>query len=341
MRILVTKINYLGDAITFLPTLQGLRKAMPDAPITIVCSHSTESIFRRSVDGIAVRAIDFAKTRGPSALLTAIKQASWDIRGHFDVALHAHDEPSFSYLLSRFLRVKKRVGFSSGIARASFLLTDTLTFGPGRNVVDLNFDLVRHIAGEPELTAARTPIRFNQQELARIDDTLAALQRSPDQPVVVIHPYAKLPYKEWGLANFKEVAEQLERRTGALAIFVTERKDDAIAAKQALSGLSIYEFAALCSRAGLFIGNNSGPMNVAAAMGTTTLVVQGPSPPEWSVYWTDRPHTQMIARHLPCVPCESLTHLHGMCTNTTYPNGCMREIQPNEVANQAVKLIQH
>lgn len=335
MHLLVTKINNLGDAVSFLPTLDGLCRALPEAAITLLCSRNTEAIFRRNFPGITVSAFEFAETRGRNAIVGVIKEWRRRWGATFDMSLHSYDEPSFSYALAFLLRVPERVGFAGATARASRLLTKRLPFPPGRNVVDLHFDLVRQIA-DANVQPLRVPLAVNAEEQAKVGALLAGLGWRPDRPLVVIHPYAKRQYQEWGIENFHDVSRQIETATRALVVFVGERDMPEHPGLAWIAGLTIHELAGLFQRSALFIGNNSGPMHVAAAMGTPTLTVQGPSPAEWSVFWTDRPHERVVTRTLTCVPCESLRQVIGHCTNAAYPRGCMREIKPETVIDRAI-----
>lgn len=337
MNILVTKINFLGDAVSFLPTLDGLCRTYPEARITLLCSTGTRSLFERSIDGIEVVSIDFLKTRGKVGLLTAFREFLALRRHHYDIALHAYDEPSFSYLLSKLLSIPRRIGFDSGIARTSFLLTETLPFDASRNVVDINFDLVRSLAPSRQLSPKRIPVATSDQELAKIDELLEKLGFSNNLKLVLIHPSAKQDYKRWGDDRFIALAKELEERCSAFVVFLSEYSTDAF--PRCISQISIHELSALLSRAQLFIGNNSGPMHVAAATGTATLVARGPSHPSWDVYWTDRYHANVSPSGLSCAPCDSLKNVLGRCTNRQEPMACMRQITTSKMLQEAAKML--
>jgi ADP-heptose:LPS heptosyltransferase len=94
------------------------------------------------------------------------------------------------------------------------------------------------------------------------------------------------------------------------------------------------ELACLLSMATLFVGNNSGPMHIAASMGTPCVVVQGPTSLRWEIFWDDVPHEIIRASHLPCVPCGEIR-----CLNQEHPLACMKELPVKMVADHVIGLL--
>ena len=124
------------------------------------------------------------------------------------------------------------------------------------------------------------PLRyeFHAKESARIQ------QRLRGRPYVVIHPATVMATKRWAASRFAEVGRYLTKR--GLTIVVTAGPGEESFAIQVakdinptviLLGLSIPELAELIRGARLYIGNDSGPMHLAAAVGTPTIAVWGSS----------------------------------------------------------------
>src|SRR5947208_16024728 len=79
----------------------------------------------------------------------------------------------------------------------------------------------------------------------------------------------------------------------------------------------------------LFVGNNSGPLHVAAAVGGRTVSVMGPSAP---LRFAPRgPADRVVRRDLPCSPCQ-----RARCWHQT----CLRAVEPEEVIREAVAALQ-
>lgn len=337
--LLVSKVNFLGDAVSFLPTLHALRRHFPHRPIVIVCTEVGRQVFLGAVDKIEAIVVDPQRVGRPLGLvLELIRHLVRLGPRRFDVSLHSYDEPSFTYILAALLRVPKRVGFDSGISKGQSLLTTRLPFRALANVADINFDLVRYATGRKELVPARVPIRYGAGDRQTVEQLLAAVGVRP-KGFIVIHPQAKLPYREWGLANYRAVAMRLERELGIPCVVVTERWEPVISLRHRISGLNISQLAALFDLASLFIGNNSGPMHVAAAMGTPCLIIEGPTAPNWKISWSDVPQKILKATHMACLPCERVGRIPGKCANVQYPMGCMKEVTIEEVVAAAESLL--
>ena len=125
-----------------------------------------------------------------------------------------------------------------------------------------------------------------------------------------------------------EIAARLERLVGDGERLVN------------LAGLTtIHESAALIERCDLFLGNDSGPMHVATAVGTPVVAVFGPSNSRaWGPYTPPGetgPHT-VVARDLPCMPCFYRVHSLGLREGCgTRP--CLTMLSPERVL-EACKL---
>ncbi len=340
MNILVSKINQVGDAVTFLPTLQGLTEAFPRARITVLCNPVGKQIFEDSVRGLSYRTVDNRKIRSPrGALFQLLDVARGLRRGRFTASLHSYDDPTFSYVLAALLRIRRRVGFRSRAARGQGLQTENLGFDLQRPVVDINFDLVRHISERADARPRRVPIGYRSEDGARVQQCLRDLGVA--QPFIAIHPGAKAKYREWGLANYMELAARLRVTAGMPTVFVTERPTRTLPYPVA-TNLSVKQLAGLLDLAAAFVGNNSGPMHVASAMGTPSVIIEGPAAPNWEFPWHDVPHRTLRATHLACVPCDEFGKPNlNTCLNVDDPMSCMKGISVASVEDAVLALIRN
>ncbi len=101
-------------------------------------------------------------------------------------------------------------------------------------------------------------------------------------PQVVIHPGSGAPAKNWPAANFYALASALQKRgwhTALLCGPVERERQLAVGNLPALHPPDLRTLAGLLAKAALFIGNDSGPGHLAAAVGTPTLTLFGPTDP--------------------------------------------------------------
>jgi len=337
---LLLKINQLGDAIWFLPTVASIRREFPDSRIDVVCNRSTAVIFEKSVVNVRAIAVSYKHVRSLRGLLSLPRMALKLGLGRYDYALLSHDESKYSHLLALAVFARRRIGFdivNRGLAR---LLSEVLPYSPGRNIVDLNFDLARRVTRRPDLPLVRVRLGYDPQDAKSVERRLQALAIDPSLPFIVLHPFAALTYKEWGIEKFLELADRITKEFDLPVVITTENQEPALDWPRRIWGLSIPQLAALIERAALFIGNNSGPMNMAGAMGTPTLIVEGPVAHEAGVPWTDTLHRRIYATTLACIPCERVERILHRCTNRAYPHGCMRELSVDTIFGHAKEMLE-
>jgi ADP-heptose:LPS heptosyltransferase len=338
---LLSKVNNLGDAIAFLPTVAGLREAFPESPIDLVCTPKTAAIFSSSVEHVRTIPVAYQSVRGARGLLQVPKVALRLGIGRHDFALLSHDETKFAHALTLAVMARRRIGFDLVNRSWGRLLTDRLPFVPGRNIVDLNFDLVRRATDNPTLRPRRTPLGYEPRDREIVEQKLGQIGIAPHGAFVALQPFASLPYKRWDLARYFAVADRITRELGVPAVVVAEKDGADLGGRLFVADLTIPQLAALLERASLLIGNNSGPMHIASAMGTPTLVLHGPSAFEWDAPWSDVPHRRLIAEGLRCIPCEQIGRLIGYCTNPDDPGGCMAGISVDTAFENAKAMLQN
>jgi ADP-heptose:LPS heptosyltransferase len=87
---------------------------------------------------------------------------------------------------------------------------------------------------------------------------------------------------------------------------------------------SIAELAGWLASADLFLGNNSGPMHLANALGRPGVAVTGPTTTGWDPYWGRSQWTVLRHPNLACQPCEKTTVALEGCANTENPMACLK-----------------
>ncbi|WP_028587950.1 glycosyltransferase [Desulfocurvus vexinensis] len=188
---------------------------------------------------------------------------------------------------------------------------------PGEEPIgDVYARLARALAG-PQTPAPGGPLLAvpgaAQEAVAR---RLAAAGIGPDEPLVVLHPGATHPTQRWGEGAFAALAGALARRGAARVALAGGPGDAALVAgvlramaqagdpppALAATDLALPGLAALLARATVFVGNNSGPLHLAAALGRPTVSTLGPTV---AARWTPQGpgHTVLRARGLGCLGC--------------------------------------
>ena len=166
-----------------------------------------------------------------------------------------------------------------------------------------------------------------------------ARQTTRDRPYVVIHPAALMETKRWSPAGFAAVGKELTE-SGWCTVLTAGPGEETIVGEIAkylpssvmLFGLTIPQLGELIRGASLFVGNDSGPMHMAAAVGTPTVAVWGSSDSRrwhpWGV-----PH-RVVQNDFDCNPCAGYR-----CEVADTPL-CIESVTTGQVIAAAHSLLQ-
>jgi 3-deoxy-D-manno-octulosonic-acid transferase/heptosyltransferase-1 len=154
-------------------------------------------------------------------------------------------------------------------------------------------------------------IVITEEEKKNVTCFLRDQQLSLDKRLVIVHAQARWDTKRWAPRKIAELSDRLIEGYGAHIIF-TGGKDDTPASEEIVTLMrhtavnasgktTLKELAYLLKHAKLMITTDSGPMHIAAAMGTPVVALFGPTAP-----WRTGPYTDnalIVSTHLPCSPC--------------------------------------
>lgn len=295
-RIAIVKLSSLGDVVHALPVARALRRALPEAHLTWVVEAREHAILRDHPDLDAVVPVDTRRWRrliwrpaGAREVLGKVKRLRARIRGAgFDVAIDLQGLLK-SGLLTAYTGAPVRIGFSAGRCRerANALFTNRrVTPGPSaRHVVEQYLALLAPLGVEPGPAEFHVPVP--PAAVGRAEDFLVKEGVKPNDRLVAINPGAGRPEKRWAVARFRSLAERLATEAGA-RILLLWGPDEAHMAREialSLAGHSalmapptdLGELSALLARCRLMIANDTGPLHLAAALGTPALGLFGPT----------------------------------------------------------------
>jgi lipopolysaccharide heptosyltransferase II len=205
--------------------------------------------------------------------------------------------------------VRRRIGYATD--RRAWLLTDTLPPPSGIEHQVRDYDALLGLGRiAPDLEPPRLPI--SPAALARADRALAAVGWSPQTRPILLSPgSAKLMLKRWPPERFTALADALALQGRACGLVVGPEETALGAAVSAAAraplpvlgaDLDPSELAALLSRARLLVSNDSGPMHLAAAVGTPVVAFFGPTDPGRTAGVGAA--VRVLDRYLFCSPCS-------------------------------------
>jgi len=335
--ILVIKLRYIGDVLLATPVLHALRDRFPDTRLTMLVNRGTEDILKWNLDVNEVLTVD----RGtPAAQLQLLGELR---RRRFDCVLDLTDGDR-SAILARLSGAPVRVGFNEERRWRGLLYTSVVQARALTHRVERDLEAVRALGMEPKASPlVLCTSSQDNEEAARILEELGMGGGAPagdTRPLVMMHPGARYWFKAWPAERFAELADRLTDDCGCQVLVGGDAHDRPVAeaiqararsAPTVMAGrTTLLQLAAILKRCALFVGNDNGPMHMAAAMGTPVVALFGPSDP--SVWGPRGGRAEVLNKGLDCRGC-----FHPTCTRGE--ESCMKQISVEEVFSAAQKFL--
>lgn len=327
-RIATFHLNGLGDLLFTLPALAALREGFPGAHISTVLRPGLASLLEGSslVDEILPR------PRGGISSQAALmaKLAS----RHVDMAV-SFSQSRLCVLLAFATRAPVRIGFSD--AKMEALLTHRVPKSTDPYTIESHLDLVRALGCNPRQHDYTNLLNIPSEAYEQADQLLASNGVEGPFILAACEASERRGIKEWPAPYWATALNELgsrwpivlagTRHSEEVTSQMTRRVVD-LGGRTELSVL-----AALCARASLFIGIDSGVLHLAAAMSTPVVGIYGPSSFELT---GPRGVPHRIARHaVDCSPCFRSTCLW----TGEEERMCLTRLEPLQVVRAARELI--
>ena len=338
MNILIVKLSAIGDVIHTLPSLNALRHLYPDAHITWVVEEEAADlvvnhpqldrviIFRRKSWINKIKAGQFRQAlRDARLFLARLHSRRYDLVVDF----HGLFKSSIIVCLSRG---KRKLGYDSWQELTRLFLNDRIPEDMNKHAVDRYLDFPRHLGGEigkPEFIVPIPP------EAIAKSRALLDLHHLEAKKYIAVNPIALWDTKLWDDQKFAALADAISQRLNIPVVFTGRDKEslDKITLKMATKGINIGGQTTLPGLACIYqdalavITTDSGPMHLAAAVGTPVIALFGPTDPaRTGPYGANH---IIIRAGLSCSPC-----FLKKCPTRK----CMEDIMPEQVL-EAVKLM--
>lgn len=311
MKILVRATNWVGDAVLSIPALAAIRARWPGAEISILARPWVADIYRGQpyVD----RLIPF-ENKGRHRGLAGIERLAGELRRErFDSAVLLQNAFEAAWIAWRS-GIPERIGYARD-ARGWLLTRAVPVPGPGEAPAHEAYyylELLRRAGWLDKLPdAGNIRLRVEAAALERAEDALvAAGSRRGALRIAFATGAAYGTAKCWPAERYAQLAGRLIAEFGADVILFGAASEAAVAARVAsaerraidLAGKSaIGDLPALLARCNIFIGNDSGAMHVAAAVGLPVIVVFGPTDPGGTAPLT--PQLAIVQQRVACSPC--------------------------------------
>lgn len=279
-RFLITRLSAVGDCIFTLPVACALRRHYPDAFIAWVVEPLSAGLLRPHdcLDELIVVPRRWWKSPRV-ALELRRKLRSLAIDTTIDV--QSLNKSSLAAWLSG---AKRRIGFARPWGRElSLVLNNVRVREQSDHVVDAYLELLRPLG----IHSPEVEFRIPEDPAARAAMAAFHDRDLGGRPIAVINPGASWDSKLWPIARYADVARHLGARHGVRSVVVWYGDVEHGFAEQIAAGAAdqavlapptkLNEVAALARRASLFISSDTGPLHLAAAVGTPCVGLYGPT----------------------------------------------------------------
>ena len=318
-RALVVVLRHHGDVLLASPVATVLMAHAPKAEIDALVYDDTAPMLQGHPALAAVHAVGRKWREHPASARLA---SEWRLHAalrarRYDLVVHLTDQPRGAWLA-------RTLGARYGVApvapdrgafwKGSFTHLYPLARNGRRHKVEANLDALRRIGIQPGMEERRLVFAPGAAAEAAVDALLAkeGLAEGPSGGGFVhLHPSSRWTFKCWTAERNAELIDRLSAEHRVVLTAAPEAGElaqvDAILARVRakplnLAGkLSIKELGALTARARLFVGVDSMPMHLAAAVGTPAVALFGPSgEQEWRPW---RVAHRVVTTTHPCRPC--------------------------------------
>ena len=306
-RALVLKLRHHGDVLLSAPVLSVLKARAPGLEVDALVYDDTAPMLEGH-PALSQLHVVGRKWRSEGAFSRLAKEAglfkALRARG-YDLIVHLSEQPRGAWLarwLGARYSVAPKIANRGKYWQRSF--THYYPLVARRHMVEVNLDALRRIGVQPALDERKVLFVPGAQAEQAVDKLLGG------GPFIHLHPASRWRFKCWTAEKNAQLIERFAAEGHQVVVTAapdeTQMIDEILAKAKAkplnLAGkLTLKQLGALAARARLFVGVDSMPMHLAAAMGVPTVALFGPSgESEWGPW--NVAHRVVKSAHT-CRPC--------------------------------------
>ncbi len=338
--VIIAELTRMGDALSALGAVRIMAAQWPHARLY----YFVDSRYAHLLQGLILNAnITVHPVEHSLAGLARGIRTSREIHPHLACSMSASKKNS---LLVRNSGAPHRVGYLdfSGSRVPHLLQTPVRSIGLPlqKSVVYGNENIEERSLKVCDALGLERDDGLPALEIAKEDHAylrriLASRGILPRGDYAVLHPHAGWEYRNWGIDRYRRLAELIVESLDLDVVFLTSREDNVDIPLEGPKGMfrhfrsaDLRESAVLIEGATVFVGNDSGPMHLAAALGVDRVGLYGPASPELTAPRVGR--AMNLYKPVECSPCAQ-----RRCIQTARP--CLSLISPEEVLAAVKELL--
>lgn len=346
-RIVLIRLRSIGDIVLLTPSLHLLKQWRPDLRLTVM----VETRFRELLE--ANPSVDELLSAGEGRgwrKLAARAGAAWELRRRkFSLCVNLHGGPTSAFL-TRLSGARWKAGYE---------------YFRSQGIYDFHIPHARAILGRDNIHTAeqqaaaffylglppgeipRAELFLGPEDRAWWEKKRPSLGLEPDRQYALLHPAALYATKQWPAENFARLGDFLAQEAQLAPVYSCGPGESAVldAVERAagrslrrLEGASLGQFGAALAAARLFVGNDSGPAHMAAALARPRVVIFGSSS---STIWgpwprhDDQGPARVVKNSYDCNPCPG-----DRCYRYERPE-CILSVRFEQVRSAIEEVLAH
>lgn len=343
-RILIRANNWIGDVVMISPAVRAIRRHYPGSRIAILGKSWVLEALRGNpyyddlieYDNLGAH----AGTIGRLRLVRQLRAARFDLAVLFQKAFEAA-------ALAALARIPVRVGYATDLRRA-LLTLPVPKADPGAHHVDVFLGIARALGCGIEDRRPFFHLSGDDRERGR--SLLAAAGVRDDMNLIALHPGASKAPRGWHPERFAALGRRLAERLSARIVLIGGPDDEVLLSRIETDlprgmrvatgrGLPIRHLASVLERCRICIGNDSGPMHLAAALDVPTVGIFGPGAPSRTAPIGGPGRVATLWKEYPCSPCRQ-KFFRECPPSPAFRPFCLEEISVDEVETAALGLLE-
>ena len=340
-KILLIQLSSIGDVVATTPVIKGLKEEWTESRLVLLTEETPAPLVRNNpyLDQVIIferekflsRVVEAKQPFGEIArdLDNYLRKFVKTLRDErFDLIINLHGTPRAA-LLSCLLKAKRISGLTideKGVPFVSCNLWMLYKLFISCNPQMMDLDCLSHTQLNLKMAGVKPRSVKPKIYLSSLQPSAFSLQ--PSDLVIGINPGTNIRNKRWPASNFARLTLELKKRYEA-EIVIFGSKNDAGLAKEIIEQAKVpvldltgkttlLELAYLLKRCHLLITNDTGPMHIAGAVGTKTIVLCGPT--RYGPYGQGH---LLLQADLPCIGCGASFECQKM--------DCMKKIGVEDV----------
>jgi ADP-heptose:LPS heptosyltransferase len=323
-RCILSRTDSIGDVILSLPMAGILKQMFPGCHIIFLGKNYT-----RDIVSLSTHVDEFISWDDLSKLENSIEKIEVLKKTGADTMIHVFPQKEIAELAKK-AKIKIRIG-TSGRLYHYYTCTKLVKFSRKRSDLheaQLNLKLIKPLGWNKELSLCEIEEYYGFNKKPVLSKEIKSLI-DPEKTNLILHPKSKGSAREWGLQNFQQLIDLLDKRK--YKIFMTGTEEEGLLFRKYISfndncidvsgKMSLNQLIAFIDQSDALVAASTGPLHIAAALGKVAIGIYPPIKPMHPGRWAPvGPKATFLVLDKYCSDCKADDLCH-----------CMTEIKPQQV----------